>query len=433
LTNIGRYGKHFLDSVVDILQNKIRIKNMREKAFSFYTEENKSFTALHILNIIRKNAPISRIDIARISGLSAATVTKFVNRLIDSGFLKEDGYYHSRGGRRPVLLRLEPSSGFAVGVDLGGENLRVAVVNMEADPVWKVSLLTQAEQGREKVFQRLTNTISEVLEKTDIPRDKIKGIGIGISGLIDSQKGVSLFCPNLPGWENVPLKKMIEDEFGLPCVVDDSSRAMALAEHWCGAAQDVDDFILVNVGVGVGCGIFTHGRLYRGVGGIAGEFGHMTIKEKGPRCNCGNRGCLETLASGPAIARRAREALDEGVVSEIRKLCGNNLAAITPPMIVEAAKKGDKLAFNLIEKTGEYLGIGIANLINIFNPELVVIGAGISRAGDLLLEPLKRTVRARALQQAYRMVEIKKSSLDEFGGAIGGAILILRNIFEYSE
>ena len=157
----------------------------------------------------------------------------------------------------------------------------------------------------------------------------------------------------------------------------------------------------------------------------------MTIKEKGPRCNCGNYGCLETLASGPAIARRAREALEEGVVSEIERLCGGDFKLVTPLMVVEAAKRGDKLAFNLMEKTGEYLGIGVANLINIFNPELVVVGAGVSRAGDLLLEPLKRTVKARALQQSFQMVEIKASSLDEFGGAIGGAILILKSIFEY--
>jgi len=408
------------------------MKNFNQKNSTFYIKETKSLTALAILNVIRKNAPISRIDIARLTGLSAATVTKFVNDLINSGFIKEDGYRYSRGGRRAVLLRLEATSGFAVGVDLGGENLRVVVVDMETNPVFKLSLLTEAREGKEKVFQRMIKAVSEALGKSGVPREKLRGIGIGISGLIDHEKGVSLFCPNLPGWKNIPLRRMIQDEFSLPCVIDDSSRAMALAEHWCGAAQDVDNFILVNVGVGVGCGIFTHGKIYRGAGGIAGEFGHMTIKEKGPRCNCGNYGCLETLASGPAIARRAREALEEGVVSEIERLCGGNFKSITPLMVVEAAKKGDKLAFNLMEKTGEYLGIGIANLINIFNPELVVIGAGVSRAGDLLLEPLKRTVKARALQQSFHMVKIKTSSLDEFGGAIGGAILILKSIFEYS-
>ena len=230
----------------------------------------------------------------------------------------------------------------------------------------------------------------------------------------------------------MPVKSLLEREFGVDVSIDDSSRAMALAEHWCGVAQGVDNFIFINVGVGVGSGIFTHGKIYRGIGGIAGEFGHMTIKEKGPRCNCGNYGCLETLASGPAIVRRARQALEEGVVSEIERLCRGDFNCITPQMVVEAARGGDKLAFNLMEKTGEYLGIGIANLINIFNPELIVIGAGVSRAGDLLLNSLRRTVKARTLQQSFRMVQIKTSTLNEFGGAIGGAILILKSIFEYN-
>jgi len=407
------------------------VKKSNQKEYAFYDKKNNFSSCLIILNTIRKNAPISRIDIAKLTGLSAATVTKFVDNLIESGLIKEEGHSYSRGGRRPILLRIEASSGFAIGVDIGGENLRVVVTDLEAKPIFQLSLATCAWEGKDRVLNRVIGTISRALRESNVPKEKLKGIGIGISGLIDYERGTSLFCPNLPGWENVPVSRLIEDEFGLPCIVDDSSRTMALAEHWCGIAQDVDNFILVNVGVGIGCGIFTHGKMYRGAGGIAGEFGHMTIKEKGPRCNCGNYGCLETLASGPAIVRRTREALQEGVVSEIGKLCGGNLDSITPRVVVEAAKNGDKLAFNLIEKTGEYLGIGIANLINIFNPELVVIGAGVSRAGDLLLDPLKRTVRARALQQSFRMVQIKTSSLDEFGGAIGGAILILEDIFEH--
>ena len=207
---------------------------------------------------------------------------------------------------------------------------------------------------------------------------------------------------------------------------------MALAEHWSGVARGIDNFIFVNVGVGIGCAIFIHGKLYRGVGGIAGEFGHITIDETGPRCNCGNYGCLETLASGPAISSRARQAIEEGVVSLIEKLAEGNLKDITTETVVEATKRGDKLAFNIMEKTGEYLGIGIADMINIFNPELIVIGAGVSQAGDILLKPLKRTVKARALQLSSSMVDIKVSQLGDSAGALGAAIMVLKDIFEPS-
>ena len=212
--------------------------------------------------------------------------------------------------------------------------------------------------------------------------------------------------------------------------VDDSSRMAALAEHWCGLARKVENFIFVNVGVGMGSGIFTNGQLYRGSRGTAGELGHTTIDENGPRCQCGNRGCLETLVCGPAIVRRARERLEEGVVSLVNKMSGGDFAKITPELIAEAARKGDKLAFNIMEKTGQYLGTGIANAVNLFNPELVIIGAGISRAGDLFLDAVKRTVKARALHTASTSVDIKLSELGDTTAAQGTAILVLKSIFK---
>lgn len=397
---------------------------------TFSNGPSKESSEVAVLNVIRKYGPLSRTRITKITKLSGATVTKFVNCLMQAGLVKEDGWEISKGGRRPVLLRLVPDSSFAIGVDLGGANLRVAVVNLETKIVTRIERKTNASEGREAVFRRVIKIIHEAINWSKVEFTKIKGIGVGISGLIDHQAGMCLFCPNIKGWENVPVKSLLEKEFGVDVSVEDSSRAMALAEHWCGVAQGVDNFIFINIGVGVGSGIFTHGKIYRGIGGIAGEFGHMTIDERGPRCNCGNYGCLETLASGPAIARRARQALEEGVVSLIEKLAGGNPENITPEIIVRAAKEGDKLAFNIMEKTGEYLGIGIANMVNIFNPQLVVIGAGVAQAGDILLEPLKRTVKARALELSSSMVDIKVSKLGDNAGALGAAILVLKDIFQ---
>jgi len=391
---------------------------------------NKQLNESLMLNVIREDGPISRTDIAKTTGLSGATVTKFVDNLIRAGFVEEDGYDVSKGGRKPTLLKLVPQAIFAVGVDLGASNLRAVVVNLEAKIIAKIVKKTNADEGRARVFKRMIETIYEVVDASGAEKDKVKGIGIGISGVIDHRKGVCLFCPNIKGWENIPVKRLVEEEFGIEASVDDSSRTMALAEYWCGLTRKVENFIFVNVGVGVGSGIFTNGQLYRGSRGTAGELGHTTIDENGPRCRCGNRGCLETLVSGPSIVRRAKEALEEGVVSLISKMSDGDLSRVTPEIVAEAARKGDKLAFNIMEKTGEYLGIGIANAVNLFNPELVIIGAGVSRAGDLFLDTVKRTVKARALHTASTSVDIKISQLGDTTAAQGAAILILKDIFK---
>jgi len=382
-----------------------------------------------ILNVIKEHALIPRTEIARITGFSTATISNVVNSLIKMGLVKEDGWESSNGGRRPVLLKLVPESRFAIGVDLGAANLRVVVVNLEAKIITKITKKTGANEGKEKVFKRMITAIYEAIDASKVDKSKIKGIGIGISGIIDHKRGICLFCPNIKGWENVPVKKLVEEKFGVEVSVDDCARTMALAEHWCGLAQKVENFIFVNIGIGVGSGIFTNRQIYRGSRGTAGELGHTTIDENGPRCMCGNRGCLETLVSGPAITRRARELLEEGVVSLIRKMVDGDLTKITPEIIAEAARKGDKLAFNIMEKTGEYLGVGIANAVNLFNPELVIIGAGVSGAGDLFLDTLKRTVKARALHTASTSVEIKLSELGDTTAALGAAILILKSVF----
>jgi len=391
---------------------------------------NKRLNETLILNVIRKHSPISRTDIARMTGLSGATVTKFVDNLIQTGFVREDSYDVSKGGRRPILLKLVPEASFAVGVDLGAANLRAVVVNLEANIVAKIAKKTRPDEGKDRVLKRITEIIYQVIDASGVEKEKIKGIGIGISGIIDHQKGICLFCPNIKGWENVPVKRLLEEEFGMEVSIDDSSRMAALAEHWCGLARKVENFIFIKVGVGVGSGVFTNGQLYRGSRGTAGELGHTTIDENGPRCQCGNRGCLEILVSGPAIVRRAKERLEEGVVSLIERMSAGDLAKVTPEIVAQAARKGDKLAFNIMEKTGQYLGIAIANVVNLFNPELVVIGGGVSRAGDLFLDTVKRTVKARALHTASTSVDIKLSELGDTTAAQGTAILVLKDVFK---
>ncbi|GAH47912.1 unnamed protein product, partial [marine sediment metagenome] len=202
--------------------------------------DNKQLNETLILNAIRRHSPISRTDITRMTGLSGATVTKFVGNLIEAGFVREYGYDDSKGGRRPTLLKLVPEASFAVGVELGAANLRAVVIDLEAKIVAKIAKKTKADGGKEKVFKRIIEIIHQVIDASGLEKEKVKGIGVGISGVVDHQKGVCLFCPNIKGWENVPVKRLLEEKFGMPVFVDDSSRMAALAEHWCGLAQKVE-------------------------------------------------------------------------------------------------------------------------------------------------------------------------------------------------
>lgn len=384
-----------------------------------------------IFGIIGKKPLITRTEITRVSRLSKATITKNVNRLIQLGLVKEEDYQASSGGRRPVSLRLSSEAGYVVGVDLGGENLRMGILNTEIKIITKLTEKSRSSPDGQATLIQLREGINKCIEKIAPPHSKVRGIGIGVSGFINYEDGLCRFAPNIPGWENTPLRDLIEKEFKIPTFIDDSARVMALAEHWRGAAQNVENFIFVNVGVGIGSGVFIDGKIYRGSRGVASELGHITVEENGPTCNCGSNGCLETMASGRAIEREARRALQEGSMSLIGKLTGGDLSKVTAETVVEAAKRRDKLALNIVEKAGVYLGIGIANAINLFNPELVVIGAGVSRAGNLILDPVKRTVRARALHLSAMLAEIKISTLDDDAGIIGGAILVLQNIFSH--
>lgn len=379
-----------------------------------------------ILGIIAKKSPISRTDVARLLRLTKATVSKNTNRLIQRGLVKEEGCQSSSGGRRPISLRISSGLGYLIGADLGGENLRIGVLHPGGKIIKKLSEKTRLSPDGHLTLAQLKEGISKCIDQLPLPRTELRGIGIGVSAFVDHKRGVCRAAPNITGWENVFLKDFVEEEFQTPTFVDDSARVMALAESWRGVAQDVENFIFVSVGVGIGSGVFIDGRLYRGSRGTASELGHTAVEENGPTCNCGSRGCLETVASGRAIEREAKQALQEGSMSLIRKLTGGDLSKVSAHTVIQAARKGDKLASNIVEKAGVYLGISIANTINLFNPELVVIGAGISRAGNLILEPVKRTVRARALRLAAASTEIKISSLDDDAGVLGAGILALQ-------
>jgi glucokinase len=311
-----------------------------------------------------------------------------------------------------------------VGVDLGGTQIRAALTDGEGNILRRTSCLTLAEEGVESVIGRIKGAIYEVMESTE--RGQVQGIGIVAPGPSDPRQGIIIEAPNLSGWINIPLKALVEEEFGPPVVVGNDANLAALAEQRFGAGQGVADLIYITVSTGIGGGVIIDNRLLLGAQGLAAEIGHQTIEARGPRCNCGNVGCLEVLAAGPAIARRARELITSGIETSIADLVGGDLDRISAKEVNQAAQAGDPVAIEVFRQAGFYIGVGIVNLLHLFNPSLIIIGGSVAKAGDLLFEPIRATVRERAMASYYwEHTPIVPAALGDDVGLLGAVALVL--------
>jgi glucokinase len=310
---------------------------------------------------------------------------------------------------------------YIVGVDLGGTQIRACVADMAGAIVREARQPTRAGEGLGPVMSRITETVSEVM--AGISRRDIVGIGMGSPGPLDPNSGVVVEAANLPGWKNVPLRDILQKEFGLPVYVNNDANAAALAEQRFGAGQGVSDLVYLTISTGIGGGFICGGQLILGVHGFAGEPGHMTIEPNGPRCNCGNIGCLEALAAGPAIARHATQLVRGGRASELAAELdeGRELSAET---VGKAAQQGDAVALGAIGRAAHYLGIGVLNLIHLFDPAMVVLGGGVTKVGPLLFDPVRAVVRERAITRQQRETPIVAAALGDQVGLLGGVALV---------
>jgi glucokinase len=306
-------------------------------------------------------------------------------------------------------------------VDLGGTKIRSAIVSQEGKIIATDNRPTQAHKGLAHVGNRLFDSIDMVLRKGNMRAGEFAGIGVAIAGVLDSKNGVLTSSPNLPHWKNVPLKKIMQDRLDLDTFLINDANAAALGEHRFGAGIGAQDLVYLTVSTGIGGGIIIDGKLYEGSTGSAGELGHMTIDADGPRCNCGNYGCLEVLASGTAVAREAVERITRGETSILKDI-KESISAITAEDVAKAARQGDKLAAEIIAGASYYLGIGLANIVNIFNPQVIVIGGGMSKMGGMLMGPAKKIVKQRAFKLPARAARIMKARLGNDSGIIGAAV-----------
>ncbi|HEX5387821.1 MAG TPA: ROK family protein [Gemmatimonadales bacterium] len=312
---------------------------------------------------------------------------------------------------------------YVLGIDIGGTNLVAGAVAEDGSELRNFrSEPTRAEEGADAVLKRLVAIGRQTIEATraEVPGASFIGAGIGAPGPLDTRRGVVLLTPNL-GWVNLPLRQRMQEGLGLPAAIDNDANCAALGEWWRGAARGAQQAIGITIGTGIGGGIIVDGRLHHGASDCAGEIGHTTIEANGRRCKCGNYGCLEAYASGPAIARRAVEAVEAGAPSRLPDYVDGNLDLVTAQTVYQAAHDGDELAEEVVSDTAKFLGAGIANLVNVFNPEIVVVFGGVTYAGDHLFVPLRREVARRAFRPAVAVCRIVPAELTETAGVYGAA------------
>lgn len=312
---------------------------------------------------------------------------------------------------------------FIVGIDLGGTN--IAAGAMPTDGTREIAMRmipTKAQGGADAVVDRIAAMVEEVIAQTALEtgaeRSDFLGVGIGSPGPLDRARGIVIVTPNL-GWRDYPLRDEVSKRVNLPATLDNDANCATLGEWWAGAAKGGRNVVGMTIGTGIGGGLILDNKLYHGASDAAGEIGHTTIDSTGRRCKCGNYGCLEAYASGPAIAERAREVLEVDEDSVLVSMVDGDLSRITAQTVFDASKRGDRVASEVVRDTAHFLGVGISNLINVFNPDTFVIAGGVTQAGDMLFDPLRAEVRRRAFKPSVEACRIVPGALPLSAGVVG--------------
>lgn len=318
-----------------------------------------------------------------------------------------------------------------IGIDLGGTNIKAALVNTNTGEISAVhSIPTNAREGHDSVIVHMARLVDEIISDSGFLKDDIGGVGVGLPGSLDMEKGLTVFLTNMPGhWRNVPVQALLSKWTNLPVALINDARAMTLGEWKFGAGRGVD-IACYTLGTGIGGGLVVNGRLHLGPTGSAGELGHVCVDFNGPECGCGSRGCIESFASGPAIASMGMKAVVQGRGTRIADLCGGDLNRITPELVCEAALAGDKVARDIYEFAGMIIGVGVANVVTAVSPRKVVIGGGVAAAGELILDPIRRSLAERAFMTETVKVEIVPALLGNTAGLIGAAIWARNHVEE---
>lgn len=375
----------------------------------------------NVLHMIYFNNPITRLKVSEDAGISPATVTNVTTELLSDGIIMELGYEESRGGRPRTILTINPHYGYFIGIDVGETHIHAELFDLTLRRINHTRYLLEADENQpEQVIAHIVQAIKSLIIFSGIADGKVIGVGIGFPGIIDPREGVAISAPNW-GWHHIPLLKMLQQHFKFPIHLNNGAQAMALAEMWFGAGKGIDNLAVLLIGTGLGAGIIAQNSLYRGATNSAGEWGHTCIQLGGRACRCGSSGCIEAYVGAHGIIAQLNEIAP---VSDL--LCDDQMATIN--MIRDAAQHGDPIAQKVLDQTARYLGAGISNLINLFNPELIVLGGWSGLLlGEQLLPSIYQMVERYALRQPFKNVQISISKLEQDAISLGAACLALED------
>jgi glucokinase-like ROK family protein len=379
---------------------------------------------VRVLQLLRHRPFFSRADIVDATGLSRARVSQVLTALHRNNLIAPCKTGESTGGRPPMLFSFNKQARYVIGMDFGATACRIGITNLAGEPLSLREEALDIKLGPELVLSQALTTVRDFLRQQEIRHDSILGIGVGVPGPVEFLTGRPISPPIMPGWDGCQVAEFFRKDFACPVFVDNDVNVMALGEQWAGAGQGVDNFIFIKIGTGIGAGLICNGHIYRGAQGCAGDVGHIMADASGPRCNCGNVGCLEAVAAAPAMVRQATAAAQEGRSAMLADLLASrgHLAAVD---VGRAAVEGDQSAMDIIRHSGRLIGQVLAGVVNFFNPSLIVIGGGVSRVGHLLLATIRETVYSRSLSLSTGSLSIATSALGNQAGVIGCSMMAI--------
>lgn len=379
---------------------------------------------LQLLETTFWSAGGSRHRMADELGFSKSKANSLIAGLVEQGLLAEAGLQRSTGGRRPENLQLHAGLGVLVGVDIGATSLDVAVLAPNLSVLAHHAEPADVREGPGVVLARVRSLIRELLQRAGFEAKDVIGIGIGVPGPVNFEIGQLVNPPLMPAWDSFSIRDYLREDYAAPVFVDNDVNLMALGELWR-LKRSLSNFLVIKVGTGIGCGIVCHGEVYRGAAGSAGDVGHICVDQEGPRCHCGNLGCVEAMAAGPAITRMAVEAAEAGESAALAE-CLRTQGRIEATDVGQASRAGDAAANAIVQRAGSLIGQMLASIVNFFNPSHVFIGGGITRIGPLFLAAVRQSVYQRSLALSTRHLEIQYTPLEGQGGLIGAGVLAMQ-------
>jgi predicted NBD/HSP70 family sugar kinase len=382
-----------------------------------------------VMRYLHQSAPLSRSGLAGLTGLNKTTISSLVEELLDRALVREIGLDNSAGGRPARLLDLDPGAGGIIGVALGVDHVSVIVTSFVGEILWRQRQETDPAEGKEVVLARTLDIVDQAMEARPAGATRWLGLGLATPGTVNVEEGLLIYSPNHQ-WYDVRFRQIFHERSGLLVLVDNDANAAAQAEHLFGRAKEVQNFVSVFAGVGVGGGLFLNGQLYRGAGGYAGEIGHTNFMVDHYRrpCRCGSRGCWETSVGQDSVVERVRTRLAVGRSSLVAELMAARNVPLTVPLIVEAAAAGDAEAREALHETGALMGLGVANLVSIFNPEMVILGGPLAIASEYLVPAIAQSVRDTVLAEIGEQVEILPSAFGADASLMGAVALVVEAI-----